>query len=58
MRKVIIGGTGKVFCVTRTVFNDLVFLTKHLSLDFAEHEENEILVKFFKFHKCYDLVSR
>lgn len=24
--------------------------------EFAEEEENEILVKFFKSHKCYDLI--
>jgi hypothetical protein len=29
---------------------------KSLDDEFTEEEENEILVKFFKFHKCYDLI--
>ena len=45
----------KVFRVSKTVLSDIIFVRKPI-LDFTEDEENEILVKFFKFHKCYDLI--
>jgi hypothetical protein len=34
----------------------MYFLTNKSYIEFTEDEENEILVKFFKFHKCYDLI--
>jgi len=46
----------RVFRVTKTLLSDLIFVPKSPNLDFTEDEENEILVKFFKFHKCYDLI--
>lgn len=34
---------------TREYYNNLHFF-------FAEEDESQIFVKFFKFHKCYDLI--
>ena len=59
-------GEKKVFSVRRTIFTDYFLRnnnsgrytrrTINVCFELAEEEENEILVKFFKFHKCYDLI--
>jgi len=45
-----------VYRIARTKLNDLNFHLTKSCIEFTEDEENEILVKFFKFHKCYDLI--
>lgn len=38
-----------------TKFHKLM-LYRHLFAAFSEEDESQIFVKFFKFHKCYDLI--
>lgn len=46
----------RVYRFSKTIANHVNFASNKSCLNFAEDEENEILVKFFKFHKCYDLI--
>jgi len=54
-------GDTRIFRVRRTVLSrsELNLLTRNWNWNdfgFTDEKESEILVQFFKFHKCYDLI--